>query len=83
VSVWPVFIAAAEAYTPQSQALVERFFTFSDKLGAQNRTDIQRVIRQVWKDRQDLAALHDRDPGDISIDWRDVMARLDLDVLLL
>jgi hypothetical protein len=83
VSIWPVFIAAAEAYTAESQALAGRFFQFSEKLGVGNRDDVQRVIHQVWTERERLAVEQGCDPGDVIVDWREVMKRLDLDLLLL
>lgn len=80
---WPVFIAAAEAYTPASKELTEVFFQFSEKLGAQNRVDVQSVIRRVWKDREEQAAARECDQGDVIIDWREVMEDMELDILLL
>jgi hypothetical protein len=83
VSVWPVFVAAVEAYTPESQALARRFLIYSEKLGVGNRDDLHRVIHQVWAEREELATRRQCDPGDVNVDWREIMKRLDIDILLL
>jgi hypothetical protein len=83
VSIWPVFVPAVEAYTPESLALAKQLLSFSRKQGIGNREDMQRVVHQVWADRERLAAERQCDPGEIFVDWRDVMKRLDEDVLLL
>lgn len=83
MSTWPVFVAAAEAYTPEAQALANRFHKFSDTLGVSNRTDMKRVVDQVWAEREGLAAAQRCSPGEVIVDWRDVMENLELDILLL
>jgi hypothetical protein len=83
VSIWPAFMAAVEAYTPESLALAEQLLDFSQKQSFGNREDMQRVVHQVWEDRKQLAAERQCDPGEVFVDWRDVMKRLDVDVLLL
>ncbi|RDL36876.1 Zn2 DNA-binding protein [Venustampulla echinocandica] len=82
VSVWPVFIAMVEAYTSESLELSNRYLASSDVV-AGNRKDIGRVVRQVWADREELATRRQCDLGEVSVNWRDVMKRLDLDILLL
>jgi len=42
-----------------------------------------RVVRQVWADREESATIRQCDLGDVCVNWRDVMRRLDLDILLL
>lgn len=83
VSAWPIVIAAAEACTDEAQALAIRYFNHSEKVFAGNRIDMHRVVRQVWADRDALAVERHCNPGDIQLDWRDVMRRLDIDFLLL
>ncbi|KEF52034.1 uncharacterized protein A1O9_12024 [Exophiala aquamarina CBS 119918] len=83
VSAWPTFIAAAEACTDEAQALAIRYFNHSEMSFAGNRVDIYRVARQVWADRDALALQRHCSPGDIQLDWRDVMAKLGIDILLL
>lgn len=82
ISVWPVFIAMAEAYTSESLELANRYLVFWDEFGG-NRKDIGRLVRQVWADREELATRRQCDLGEVCVNWRDVMRRLDLDILLL
>ncbi|KAI1622108.1 fungal-specific transcription factor domain-containing protein [Exophiala viscosa] len=83
VFIWPVMVAAVEAYTPESQALARRFFDRAEKRGGANRKAMHRVIRQVWTDRERLASECCCDSGDVAIDWREVMESLGVDILLL
>lgn len=83
VSLWPVFVAAAEACSPEAQELANNYMVRSEKLGAGNRQEAQRIVHQVWADREQLAAEWHCDPSQVCLDWRDVMRRLDWDVLLL
>jgi hypothetical protein len=80
VSIWPAFVAAVEAYTPESLDLAKQLVGFSQKQGIGNRDDMLRVVHQVWADREQLAAERQCDPGEVFVDWRDVMKRLDVDV---
>lgn len=82
VSIWPVFIAAAEAYTPESLALARRCNSFSGKF-AGNRKDIGLLLCEVWAERERLATVRHCDLGEVSVKWRDVMKRLNLDILFL
>jgi hypothetical protein len=83
VSLWPVFVASAEACSPEAQALASHYLVRSGKLGVGNRQEAQRIVHQVWIDREQLAAEWNCEPGQVSVDWREVMRRLDSDVLLL
>lgn len=83
VSAWPIFIAAAEACTSEAQALAIRYFNHSEKIFVGNRKDMHRVARQVWAERDALALERHCKPGDVQLDWRDVMTRLGIDILLL
>lgn len=82
-SIWPVFIAAAAAYTPSTQAMATRCLLRAEKFGIANRKDAHRVVRQVWEDRDHLALLRNCDPADVFVNWRNVMKRLDTNILLL
>jgi len=83
VSIWPLFVAAAEAHTLEAQALATHCLTCSIGSGVGNRHDAVRVIYQVWSDRSELARERQCRPGDVSIDWRQVMHRLHTYILLL
>jgi hypothetical protein len=82
VSIWPVFIAMVEAYTSESLELANQYLISCDAFGG-NRKDMARVVRQVWADREELATIRQCDLGEVCVNWRDVMKRLDLDILLL
>ena len=82
-SIWPIFIAAVEAYTPEAQDMVNHFFDESKLRGTGLREDMRGIIRQVWADRERLSAESQCSPGDVSVNWREVTKRLDVDLLLL
>jgi hypothetical protein len=83
VFIWSVFIAAVEAYTSEARALATRFFDRAEKRGGPNRKAMHRVIRQVWADRERLASDWCCDPGEVPVDWRQIMESLGVDILLL
>ncbi|KIX94025.1 uncharacterized protein Z520_10362 [Fonsecaea multimorphosa CBS 102226] len=83
VSVWPVFVAATEAYTPEAQTLATQCLDTLGARGAENRRHMQRVVHQVWSNRQKLASERQCDPGDVLVDWRQVMKGLNMNILLL
>jgi hypothetical protein len=83
VFIWPVFVAAVEAYTPESQALADDFFHCAENQGTGNRSAMHQVIRQVWANRRRLAAEQRCDLGEVPISWREVMESLQMDLLLL
>jgi hypothetical protein len=82
VSIWPVFIAMVEACTTESMELANQYLVFCDAFGG-NRKDMGRLVRQVWADRVELATTRQCNLGEVCVNWRDVMKRLDLDILLL
>jgi hypothetical protein len=82
-SIWPIFIAAMAAYTPEAQALATYCLNVAETTGTRNRRELHRVVRQVWADREQLAREHLCDPGAVFVNWRDVMTRLDAHILLL
>ncbi|RDW56511.1 hypothetical protein BP5796_13152 [Coleophoma crateriformis] len=83
VSIWPVFIAAAEAYTPKLQEMADSCLIYLEGKVTGNRKDVRRVVHQVWADRGQLVAERQCDPGEVLVDWRAIMKRLDVDILLL
>lgn len=82
-SIWPIFIAAVEAYTPESQALANHFFDECKTRGTGLREDVRSVVCQVWADREQLSEELQCSPGEVSINWREVNKRLHVDILLL
>ncbi|KIW64354.1 hypothetical protein PV04_09296 [Phialophora macrospora] len=83
VSIWPIFIAAAEAYTAEAQALAESVLSLSTSFGAANRAVIHRVVKHIWSEREEAAARRRCDVGDVLVDWREELKNLDVEVLLL
>lgn len=82
-SIWPVFMAATQAYTPEAQSLATYCLQNAEDTGAANRRDLHRVVRQIWFERQRLADTLRCDPEGLFMDWWQVMKGLDLNVLLL
>ncbi|PCG94126.1 Protein of unknown function DUF3468 [Penicillium occitanis (nom. inval.)] len=83
LSIWPAFIAAVEAYTPEDMALARNWLHHTTKFGIGSRVCVQRLVEEVWKRRDEAAAELGIDKGLISIDWRTVMEELDMDILLI
>ncbi|KAK4498353.1 hypothetical protein PRZ48_011011 [Zasmidium cellare] len=82
-SIWPVFIAATQAYTAEAQALATYCLQTAESTGAANRRDVHRLVRQVWLERERLAETLRCDARALFVDWRQVMKDLGLNVLLL
>jgi hypothetical protein len=82
-SIWPVFIAATQAYTPELQESATQCLDVAEKTGSGNRREVQRVVRQIWLERQTIAQELHCDPGAVFVNWRKVMKRLNGSVLLL
>ena len=80
-SIWPLFIASAEAYTPEMQALADCVLSLSVRVGATNREVIQRVVKQIWRKREQVAANQRSDVGETLVNWREVLQRLDIEIL--
>lgn len=48
-----------------------------------NRNQVQEIVEEVWRRREMLAQSMGHDLGEVKINWRTVMAEMDIDVLLL
>ncbi|KPI38154.1 uncharacterized protein AB675_1039 [Cyphellophora attinorum] len=83
VSIWPIFIAAVEAYEPVAQDLADAALQVCSSLGAVNRKTAHDIVKTVWARREGIAAERDCHVGDVQLDWRDVLADLNIDILLL
>lgn len=81
-SLWPAFIAAVEAYEEIDLVSARAWLDNASKVGMGNRLKIQAVIQEVWRQREMIAIQSHRDVGSVIIDWRDVMADLKLDIVL-
>ncbi|PNP45439.1 hypothetical protein TGAMA5MH_02662 [Trichoderma gamsii] len=84
LSLWPLFVAAVDAYLPEAQDIAERILELVAKTsGVKNRCDVKCLVHKVWAMRIDLAQESNCGPGDLWIDWRDVMTQMDMDILFL
>ncbi|RVX73278.1 hypothetical protein B0A52_02920 [Exophiala mesophila] len=81
-SIWPAFIAAVEAYTVDDMAAARRWLERSTSFGMGNRESVEKVVREVWRTREERCEALDIDLGIIAVDWREVMREMDCDVLL-
>ena len=81
-TLWPVFIASVEAYQEEDLAAAMSWLENASKVGMGNRVKIQAVIKEVWRTRQNIAISSGQDLGSTIVDWRDVMTKLDADIVL-
>lgn len=84
VTLWPIFIAAVEAYKEHHQEGFREWLDNCDQMGAANRKDIRDVIENVWRKRLTMwqhRGAH-MELGSITVDWREVMQERGCEVLL-
>ena len=82
-SIWTVYIAATQAYTPELQTSAIQCLDLAATSGTGNRRKVQRVVRQVWLEREAIAREVRCDPGTVFVNWRNIMKALNGSVLLL
>ncbi|KAF5014050.1 hypothetical protein F66182_15103 [Fusarium sp. NRRL 66182] len=83
LSIWPAFIAAVEAYTPEDMALARGWLRRTTMFGIGSRLYVRILVEEVWKRRDETATKLGIDKGLIPIDWRVIMKELDMDILLI
>lgn len=81
-SLWPAFIAAVEAYTEENMASAREWLQGSIHFGLGNRLPVKRIIEEVWQRRENAHFESTIDKGLITVDWRDVVRDLRVDILL-
>lgn len=81
-SIWPAFIAAAEAHTEEDVATARRWLDSATSFGLGSRNSIRRVLEETWRRREAIAITSGMSLGSIAVDWRKVMHELDCDVLI-
>ncbi|KAJ5756919.1 fungal-specific transcription factor domain-containing protein [Penicillium nucicola] len=81
-SLWPAFIAAVEAYTEEDMALAQAWLQQSIHFGLGNRLLVKQIIEEVWRRREHAHCERGIDKGLITVDWRDVVRELGVDILL-
>jgi hypothetical protein len=82
ITLWPVFMAAVEAYQTYHQAAFREWLDDNDKMGAASRRDIREVIEAIWRERSHLGEENGVGQGDVIVDWREVAWERGLDILL-
>ena len=84
VTLWPVFIAAVEAYEERHQEGFQDWLHDCDRMGAANRKDVREVIESVWRKRlvmwREMGTRMEL--GGIVVSWTEVMYESGLEVLL-
>lgn len=83
VSIWPIVIASAEAYTLEAQDLADSALSLSTGFGIANRSVIHRVVHSIWEERKKMATQQQYELGEVLMDWRQLLKQLDVDILLL
>lgn len=81
-TLWPVFVAAAEAYEEADQL---KFITLLERVGTvgmRNMSNYKTLLEQIWKGRGLRAAIGGRETADVRVDWREVMRELEIDALI-
>jgi hypothetical protein len=83
LSLWPAFIAAVEAYTEEAMSLARAWLDKATTFGLGSRFLVKTVVEEVWDRRKQAAQELGVGPGLTSVDWRQVMKDLGVDVLLI
>lgn len=81
-SLWPAFIAAVEAYTVEDMKSAREWLEQSINFGLGNRLPVKKIIEETWRRRDDAHFEKAMDKGSITVDWRDVVRDLGIDILL-
>ncbi|KAK5045295.1 hypothetical protein LTR84_009401 [Exophiala bonariae] len=81
-TLWPVVIAGVEAYTDDEMILFSTLFENAKSVGMRNRVKAKQLMEGVWAIRSSIATETGQTPGNIRVNWRQVMRQLDIDVLL-
>ena len=82
IALWPVFMASVEVYLPEHKRQVREWMDRADAIGVPSRKNVRRLVEEIWRTREHVARDTGMEEGEVVVDWRDVMARLGMDVLL-
>lgn len=82
LTLWPGFIAAVESYEESDLRAAKAWLDVAASVGMGNRLRIRTIVEEVWRMRDAASRETRKDKGSITIDWRDVMQKLGLDILL-
>lgn len=75
-------MAAVEVYLPEHQRQVREWMDRADAIGVPSRKNVRRLVLEIWRTREHVAGDAGIEEGEIVVDWRVVMDRLGMDVLL-
>lgn len=81
-TLWPVVIAGVEAYNDHEMKLFSTLFENAQSVGMRNRFKAKQLMEEVWAVRSSIATETGQNPGNVRVNWRQVMRQLDIDVLL-
>jgi len=81
ITLWPVFIAAVEVYLEEHKWSARAWMDRADMMGVRSRGDVRELVEAVWSKRKEEA--RDNGEGDMVVNWRAVMGKMGIDVLLL
>jgi hypothetical protein len=81
-SIWPAFIAAVEAYTPDDLARADRWLNQICRFGMGNRKAVKEVVGEVWRRRSDISERSGIEMGMVTVDWTEVIVDFHYDVLI-
>jgi hypothetical protein len=79
-TLWPVLVAAAEAYEEADQASFMNLLENVGTVGMRNMSNYQTLLRQIWSARAVRAAMENKEPAETWVDWREVMRELNMDI---
>ncbi|KIW15241.1 hypothetical protein PV08_05286 [Exophiala spinifera] len=79
-AVWPVFVAAAEAYEEADKASFKSLLENAETVGMRNMSNQQTLLGQIWNARAVKAVMTNQEVADTWVDWREAMRKLDMDV---
>ena len=83
IALWPVFMAAVEVYLPEHKTQVREWMDRADAIGVTSRKNVRRLVEEVWITREHMASDEGVKECEIIVDWKAVMNRLGMDILLI
>ena len=60
----------------------KKYLNFATSVGMGNRFKAKSIVEEVWRLREESSTATGTSSGNVSVDWRDVMVDLDMDILL-
>ncbi|RDW58211.1 hypothetical protein BP6252_13622 [Coleophoma cylindrospora] len=82
ITLWPMFIAAVEAYEERHLEIMEAWLNAEEQIGVANRQQVKAFIERVWSLRSNTAKIMGLDKGTVLVDWVDMMQEWNMDILL-